>query len=46
MVKITNKHENKNKLLIITKKKYQKIPKKDENNQRTKIKKNHKNIEA
>ena len=45
MVKTTNKHKNKNKLSIITKK-YYKIPTKDENNWRTKIKKTHKNIEA
>ena len=39
MVKTINKHKNKNKLSIITKKKYQKISTKDENNWRTKIKK-------
>ena len=37
MVKTTNKHENKNKLSIITKKKYYKKPTKDENDWTTKL---------
>ena len=38
-MKTTNKHKNKSKLLIITKKKYQKVPTKDGRKWKTKIKK-------
>ena len=37
MMKITNKHKNKNKLSIIIEEKYQKIPIKDEKDWRTKL---------
>ena len=45
MVKTKNTHKNKNKLSIITKEKYLKIPTKEENDWRTKLK-NPKNNEA